>query len=426
MIVKKLMQNELLIKSIMTMFVQGAGQLTAFISAVLLARYFSVSQYGQYMFGVTAATITAVIATLGADGILARSWGWSDKSGSARMTEVFFIHNWFWRKGMFILSVFIVLCLIGIFMVDPHPDLIEVFAFLFAFPFLIANLLQSFYIANRKVVKANLIQLFMRIIMLVIVVVFLSLPLFRSWPSLLVSVMFFAILIYMIVLWLNVSSHYGFKIKQPTGRNLPFMLLKWGNLLLSQIDIVLLKLFSNNQSIAYYAVALQLSALVVFVLNAVSANILAQVAHDYKKLSHHDFQCKITEYTRVIFSLSFVVIVALISTGYWIALLYGRTYTEAYSLFCVLMIGQVINVLCGSVFTILNMSGHEKTTCRVFYVALLINVVFGISLIPFWHAYGVAVASVIAMAFWNITLLAIVLQRLKINPTIFTRRKAAA
>ncbi|WHN65821.1 polysaccharide biosynthesis C-terminal domain-containing protein [Cysteiniphilum sp. QT6929] len=416
--VKKLLHNEILIKSLGTMFVQGLGQMTAFASAILLAHYLTVSEYGQYMFGVTIATISAVIATLGADGILARSWGWSSNNGVTRTKEVFQLHNWFWRRGILILIFACIGCFSYIYLFDRNASFIEVFAFLFALPFFIANLLQSFYVANKKVIYANLIQFIMRLIMLLIIGIYIVIEIHNA--PLLVGSMLAAITLYMFILWLKISVKHGFKSHKPQGSNLSFMLLKWGNLLLSQIDIVLLKIFSNNESIAYYAVALQLSALVVFVLNAVSANIMAQVANDYKMLSRDAFQTKITEYTRIICGLSALGMVALIIAGYWITILYGQAYTQAYSLFCVLMIGQAVNVLCGSVFTILNMAGFEKTTCRVFYIALVINIVLGIALIPSLHAFGVAIASAIAMIFWNLVLTYFVIKKLGVNPTIFT------
>ncbi|WP_224728278.1 polysaccharide biosynthesis C-terminal domain-containing protein [Cysteiniphilum sp. JM-1] len=416
--VKKLLHNEILIKSLGTMFVQGLGQMTAFASAILLAHYLTVSEYGQYMFGVTIATISAVIATLGADGILARSWGWSSNNGVTRTKEVFQLHNWFWRRGIIILIFACIGCFSYIYLFDPNASFIEVFAFLFALPFFIANLLQSFYVANKKVIYANLIQFIMRLIMLLIIGIYIVIEIHNA--PLLVGSMFAAITLYMLILWLKISVKHGFKSHKPQGSNLSFMLLKWGNLLLSQIDIVLLKIFSSNESIAYYAVALQLSALVVFVLNAVSANIVAQVANDYKMLSRDAFQTKITEYTRIICGLSSLGMIVLIIAGYWITMLYGQAYTQAYSLFCVLMIGQAVNVLCGSVFTILNMAGFEKTTCRVFYIALVINIVLGIALIPSLHAFGVAIASAIAMIFWNLVLTYFVIKKLGVNPTIFT------
>lgn len=416
--IKHLFKNEILLNSFITMIVQGLGQITAFASSILLAHYLSIAEYGQYIFGVTIASILAVIATLGADGILARSWGWSDKTGIKRTKQVFHIHNWFWRRGIIIIvATTTINCFSYIYFFDQNSNFIQVFTFLFALPFFIANLLQSFYIANKKVICANLIQFFMRIIMLSVIGICIFLQVQDT--CLLIGIIFCAILLYMIILWLKITLKHGSNSYKPQGSNMAFILLKFGNLLLSQIGILLLKIFSSNENVAYYAIALQLNALVTFALNAVSANIVAQVANDHKMLQHKEFQHRITHYTHIISGLSAFTMISLIIAGYWVTMLYGEKYTQAYSLFCILMIGQTINVLCGNVFTILNMTGFEKITCRVFYIALVINIVLGITLIPSLNTYGVAIASAVAMILWNLFLTYFVMKKLSINPTVF-------
>ncbi|MDE4972335.1 multidrug transporter, partial [Francisella tularensis subsp. holarctica] len=77
----------------------------------------------------------------------------------------------------------------------------------------------------------------------------------------------------------------------------------WGLLLLSQIDIKILKVLETPEDFSLYGVALQLGALVNFVLNAVNSNVLSQIADDYKNFSRKEFQNKITSYTRIIFIL---------------------------------------------------------------------------------------------------------------------------
>ena len=69
------------------------------------------------------------------------------------------------------------------------------------------------------------------------------------------------------------------------------------------------------------------------------------------------------------------------------------------------MIGQIINVLSGCVATILNMAGFEKSTCFAFYIALFINIVLGFIFTLYWGVYGLAIASSLSMAYWNIHLL---------------------
>ncbi|MFT5951025.1 MAG: O-antigen/teichoic acid export membrane protein, partial [Francisella sp.] len=81
------------------MVVQALGQGCAFITAILLARHLDIDQYGHYIFGMTVATILAVIATMGAGGILARTWGKSEKLGFERNQETFLVQNWYFKRG---------------------------------------------------------------------------------------------------------------------------------------------------------------------------------------------------------------------------------------------------------------------------------------------------------------------------------------
>lgn len=60
--------------------------------------------------------------------------------------------------------------------------------------------------------------------------------------------------------------------------------------------------------------------------------------------------------------------------------MYGKQYTASYFIFCILMVGQIVNVLSGCVATILNMAGYEKSTCFAFYIALAINILLGVVL----------------------------------------------
>lgn len=129
------------------------------------------------------------------------------------------------------------------------------------------------------------------------------------------------------------TQNYSFKSFKPAGSNLSFALMQWGLLLLSQIDIIILKVFSDTSNVALFGVALQLSALVSFVLNAVNSNVLSQIADDYKNCSKEAFQGRITSYTKIIFILSIFAISGLIICGYPIILLYGEQYTASYYIF---------------------------------------------------------------------------------------------
>lgn len=417
--INRIRSNHILSKSLMTMVVQALGQGCAFVTAILLARHFSISQYGYYIYGVTVATILAVIATMGAGGILARTWGKSEKLGFERNKETFSVQNWYFKRGLILIIAILAMVIVPNYVIS-STNLIETFALFFAIPFFIANILQSFFVAKRVVVYANLIQLGLRLIMLILVGWFMFYEINNS--AMLVALMSLCMFSYIFAIWLKQLRSYSFKSSKPVGSNLSFALMQWGLLLLSQIDIIILKIFSDASNVALFGVALQLGALVSFVLNAVNSNVLSQIADDYKNCSKEDFQSRITSYTKIIFVLSLFAIAGLIICGYPITLLYGEQYVTSYYIFCILMVGQIVNVLSGCVATILNMAGFEKKTCMAFYIALTINIILGIALTLEYGIYGLAIASSLSMIYWNIHLLYKVVKEIKINPTIFIFR----
>lgn len=402
------------------MIVQALGQSCAFITAILLARHLNIDQYGHYIFGVTVAIILAVIATMGAGGILARTWGKSDLLEHERDQETFLVQNWYFRRGLILIIIILAMIILPNYL-NSSIDLIEILALLFAIPFFIASLLQSFFVAKKVVVFANLVQWSLRMIMLVITSIFIFSHFNNS--TMLIAMMVLCMSVYIFAIWLKQLKKYGSKSSKPIGSNISFALMQWGLLLLSQVDILILKAMSDTSNVAKFGVALQLGALVSFVLNAVNSNVLSQIADDYKNCSHKDFQIKITSYTKIIFVLSIFAIVGLIICGYPITLLYGQEYVVSYYIFCILMIGQIVNILSGCVATILNMAGYEKSTCLAFYIALFINILLGSILTHSYGIYGLAVASSISMVYWNFHLLYKVVTLLKINPTIFIVRK---
>ncbi len=418
--IKNLIKQPLFQRTLAIMLIQASGQLVAFLTAIILARHLQVAEYGQYIFGITLATIIAVIATFGADGVLARTWGWSEhtKDVYQRNQQVFHTHNWYWFRGIGLL----VTCLIAMLLIHHVAPIaaIERYAIIFALPFFIANLLQSFFIGTKRGVWANAIQLGLRLIMFAVVAIGL-LVITTDQITGLIMIMLIATSGFVCLIWARATTYYGVIQRRPSGSNVAFMLLKWGNLLISQIDIILVRLLSNSDQVAFYGVALQLNLMVAFVLNAVSANIMAQIAHDFKHLTKTEFQHRIYQYTKLIVALSAVALGGMVSVGYWVTQLYGSAYVMAYWIFCVLAVGQLVNILCGNVFTIFNMAGFEKLSCRVFYTALAINLIFGWGLFWPFGVFGIAMASVIAMIYWNIHLVLLVKQKIHINPTIFFR-----
>ncbi len=416
-----LFSNPVFTRSITTMLLQGLARFLTLLAFILLARLFNTSEYGQLIFGTSMARLASGIIMMGALGIMARAWGRSKLTGFQRNRSIYHIYNWYLYRGLLIATLFILAWFCYEFILKKRADFsIEVIAFLYVIPLFIGNLLQSFFISIKKVSRANVYLVLLNTVWLVLIITAYYFSSF-SPKELMWNIIIFTSTLSAIVILVGIKKYGAICARAEGSGELSFALSQWGAIMLAQVDIILLKFFSTTEQIAYYGVALQLSYVLSFVMASINSNIISQLAEDYNTQPIEVYQKKITHYVRIIAFFSIIAVIFLATVGYWICLLYGRAYVTSYFLLLVLMIGQLINLLCGSKGWILNIAGYESITARSFYYVIVINIILGIPLAIYAGAYGVAWASTIALSLWNFILVYHVFKKLGINPTIFAK-----
>ena len=97
---------------------------------------------------------------------------------------------------------------------------------------------------------------------------------------------------------------------------------------------------------------------------------------------------------------------------------FGTGYQPALPALCILVVGQTVNLACGSVGLILNMTGHERDAKTSWTISLTANVVLCVALIPWLGAVGAALASAVATILWNVSLLFQTKRLLGFSPAI--------
>jgi O-antigen/teichoic acid export membrane protein len=83
----------------------------------------------------------------------------------------------------------------------------------------------------------------------------------------------------------------------------------------------------------------------------------------------------------------------------------------------ILAAGQLINVAFGSVGLFLTMTGYERDTLRGQVIALVVNALAAVILIPPYGAVGAALAVAIGLVTWNAALAISFVQRLGFRPS---------
>lgn len=89
----------------------------------------------------------------------------------------------------------------------------------------------------------------------------------------------------------------------------------------------------------------------------------------------------------------------------FLGILFGSSFTAAYSILLILLAGQMVNAIVGSVGWILNMSGYEMVAAKIMSFSVVVNVALNLVLIPRMGIRGSAFATTISVTIWNVLLL---------------------
>jgi hypothetical protein len=209
------------------------------------------------------------------------------------------------------------------------------------------------------------------------------------------------------------------EIKSWLAASLPLLMLTGFNQVIKQVDIVLLGSLRDTTEAGYYAASAKLVMLVSFGLSVVNFVFAPKISElhalgDYKKL-----QEMVTYSSRITFICTFPFCLILVLFGRTFLSWYGEEFVEAYNPMLFLVIGQVVNALCGSVGYLMTMTGNQNNVLYVVSGASILSITLNLILIPVLGATGAAISSATALSAWNIILYIIILKKLKIRASIF-------
>jgi O-antigen/teichoic acid export membrane protein len=185
-------------------------------------------------------------------------------------------------------------------------------------------------------------------------------------------------------------------------RSAPMAISAASFLLMQSLDVLMLKQFENYTTVAVYSVAVKLTLLLSVALASVNAVLAPKIAEDYNRGAIKALAEKVKKSTRLIFFSTAPAIVILALGAEWILSWFGPAYTAAKTPLLILLVGQGINTLCGSVGVYLNMTSKQKIFQWIVASALVLNVALNIYLIPIYGINGAAWATASSMMAWNI------------------------
>lgn len=173
--------------------------------------------------------------------------------------------------------------------------------------------------------------------------------------------------------------------------------------LLMSFDVMFLKKYYGNETVAYYATAIKLITILAMVINSVSLTTSTKIA-EYFHLNDRNELIKITrKSSRLIFLLTLPMIIVLSLFPSTILSVFGSNYTIAAQPLVILTLGQGICSLFGPIPIYLNMTGRQKIFQYILILAVVMNFLLNSFLIKQYNMNGAAISYSISMVFWNIT-----------------------
>jgi len=189
--------------------------------------------------------------------------------------------------------------------------------------------------------------------------------------------------------------------------------------LLQQTDIVMVGSLLGPAEAALYGAAVKTSMWVAFVLQTINMVAAPAFAALYTQRDMKSLQALVGTVTVWIFWPSLVIAGGLMVFGPEVMGLFGPKFVAATLELKVLVLGQLVSALCGSVGYLMVMTGHQNKSVVVFGSAALLNIVLNAFFIPWIGAIGAAIATTFTMMVWNIWLSILVIKHVQVHTSIF-------
>jgi len=185
--------------------------------------------------------------------------------------------------------------------------------------------------------------------------------------------------------------------------SLPMLMTATIHITLGQTGVLILGMFRTEAEVGYYDIAVKLSTLTVFVLNAINSMAAPKFSELFHSGNMEDLFHVAQKSTRFIFWATTPILMALVLFGKpIISVLFGQEFTAAYGPMMVLVAGQFINSISGSTGYFMDMTGNQNIFRNIVLGAAITVVCLGFLLVPPFGTIGAAIAGTMGLILWNL------------------------
>jgi len=213
--------------------------------------------------------------------------------------------------------------------------------------------------------------------------------------------------------FVTVKEKYNKTAWKNSSRSLIFIAASY--MIMNQIDILMVGVLIDKEQSGIYGVAARIAILVAYGLHATNLVLAPYVSKLYTEDRITNLKLILQKTAKYNLMLSTILCTAILIFSSEILSVFGDGFVNGRAVLMILCFGQIINVMAGSTGVLMTMSGNEYTAARIMFVAVVLNIILNILLIPRMGMEGAAVATATATVFWNALMLIYSCKRIGIN-----------
>lgn len=221
--------------------------------------------------------------------------------------------------------------------------------------------------------------------------------------SLAVLILFILSLRYIVKYNFPLTSQSKYNTKEFIKESLPMLISTSMIVFLGWSDTIILGIYKTSADVGIYGVVLKVSVVTSFTFQALDSILAPKLSRAYHDKNMHNFK-KLVKFSTIVNTIVSILIVStIILLKDFILSIFGDEFFIASTALIILCIGQLFNSVCGPVGSILQMTGRQYVFQYILIVAFCLNLILNLFLVPVYGINGVAFATAVSLAFWNIS-----------------------
>lgn len=193
-------------------------------------------------------------------------------------------------------------------------------------------------------------------------------------------------------------------------------------LIMQSFDVFIIERYLSFEYVAFYSSAIKITTGIGLILTTINSVIAPDLSKLFFSRRQEELKKLIEESTMLNFYLTVPLVFLVYIFSGDILNLFGPNYTQATLALKIMVVAQVLNAFCGSVGYYLNMTGKENAYLKMLLLALALNIVLNLLLIPKYGIEGAATATGLSLILWNFIGVIYIYKKDKIGVFIFSKK----